>query len=334
MFYSYKKYLKEKYGKAVYRVSVDGGFSCPNRNRDGSGGCTYCDELGAVAVYQRTMEADLAHNGEPFGWKEFMLPGKTSAFAIEQRKARIKEQVDEGLRFLKRRYNAEYFILYFQAFTGTFAPVSILKELYDYGLSLAAFRELVVSTRPDCVSPAVADLLVSYKEDDLDVWVELGLQSAHDSTLQRVNRGHTKKDFEKAFTLLRERGIKITVHLIFGLPGENRREIMETIDYLARLKPEGIKIHNLHIPVRTALFEEYMYGELTVPSGMRHLSYTTEALERLPETVIIHRLTCDTPDHRLGAPRTFFKKGSFLTILRNQMKVQGSFQGKHLLSSH
>ena len=334
MFYSYKKYLKKMYGKAAYRVSVDGGFSCPNRNKDGSGGCTYCDELGAVAVYQRTMEADLAHNGETFGWKELILPGKTSVFAMEQRKAKIKEQVEEGLRFLKRRYNAEYFILYFQAFTGTFAPVSVLKELYDYGLSLAEFRELVISTRPDCVSPAVADLLVSYKADDLDVWVELGLQSAHDSTLQRVNRGHTRKEFERAFALLRERGIKITVHLIFGLPGENRREIMETVDYLARLKPEGIKIHNLHIPVRTALFEEYSYGELTVPSGMRHLSYTIEALERLPDTIIIHRLTCDTPEHRLGAPRTFFKKGSFLTILRSQMEQRGSFQGKRSMSSH
>ncbi len=334
MFYTYKRYLKERYGKAAFRVSVDGGFSCPNRNRDGSGGCTYCDELGAVAVYQRTMEADLAHSGDKVEWEELSMPGRTSVSAMELRKEKIKKQVEAGIRFLERRYKAEYFILYFQAFTNTFAPISVLKELYDYGLSLAGFKELVVSTRPDCVSPAVADLLASYKEKDRDVWVELGLQSAHDTTLKRVNRGHTVKDFERAFGLLKEKELKVTVHLIFGLPGENRTEIMETVDYLSEIKPDGIKIHNLHIPVRTALFDEYMYGELAVPSGWRHLSYTVEALERLPSDIVIHRLTCDTPDHRLGAPRTFFKKGAFLNILRNRMEQEGSFQGRRVIVSH
>ena len=334
MFYTYKMYLKERYGKPAFRVSVDGGFSCPNRNRDGSGGCTYCDELGAVAVYQRTMEADLAHSGDKVEWDELVMPGRTSPYAMEQRKAKIKKQVEAGIRFLERRYKAELFILYFQAFTNTFAPVPVLKELYDYGLSLADFRELVVSTRPDCVSPAVADLLASYRDRDFDVWAELGLQSAHDITLGRVNRGHTVNDFERAFGLLKERGLKVTVHLIFGLPGENRKEIMETVDYLSGIKPDGIKIHNLHIPVRTALFDEYMYGELTVPSGLRHLSYVNEALERLPDDIVIHRLTCDTPDHRLGAPRTFFKKGSFLNLLRNRMEKEGSFQGRRFHVSH
>ncbi len=334
MFYTYKQYLTSRYGRAVYRVSVDGGFSCPNRNPDGSGGCSYCDELGSVAVYQRTMEADLARSSSGVKWiEETSLPVRHPS-SLDLRKLKIKEQVEEGIKFLKRRYGAEYFILYFQAFTGTFGPVKELKELYDYGLSLADFKELVVATRPDCVSPAVADLLSSYRRDGFDVWVELGLQSSSDITLARINRGHTRARFEKAFFLLREKGIKITVHLIFGLPGENRREIMDSIDYIADIKPDGLKIHNLHVPVRTQMFDEYMMGELTVPSGFRHLSYTIEALERLPGDIIIHRLTCDTPDHRLGAPRTFFKKGSFLNHLKNRMRELESFQGKRFHSSH
>lgn len=326
MFYSYNRYLKEKYGKPAYRVAVDGGFSCPNRNAGGSGGCTYCDELGAIATYQRIGEAGAAYEKRIIEGG-FELSGSRTA-TMDHRKEKVRQQVKDGITFLQRRYRAEYFLLYFQAFTGTYGPVNELKELYDFALSLAPFKELIVSTRPDCITPAVADLFRSYREKELDVWVELGLQSAHDHTLARINRGHSKRDFERAFSLLKSRELKITVHLIFGLPGENRKEIMETIDYIASIEPEGVKIHNLHIPIRTALYKEYRMGELTVPSGDRHLSYTIEALERLSPGIIIHRLTCDTPDHRLGAPRIFFKKGSFLNILRNRMEKMGSFQGK------
>ncbi len=317
MFFTYSTYLKSKYGKPAFRVSVDGGFSCPNRNNDGSGGCTYCDELGSLAVYHRGQEASIAHTPPDAVYSHPLFSGRGLPMAA--RKQRIADQINEGMDFLKRRYGAAYFLLYFQAFTGTFAPVKQLQELYDFALSRAPFKELIVSTRPDCVSPAVADLLSSYRKPDLDVWVELGLQSAHNSTLERINRGHSKEDFEKTFMLLRNRGLKITVHLIFGLPGEEREEIMETIRYIALLKPEGVKIHNLHVPVGTALFTEYLMGELTVPSGYRHLSYVCEALKELPPDTIIHRLTCDTPPHRLGAPRTFFKKGRFLSLVKERM---------------
>lgn len=325
MFYPYSLYLKHKYGKPAYRVAVDGGFSCPHRNEDGSGGCTYCDELGATAVYHRSRESGLVHSGV----SEEILPlPENRKNSLSQRKERIREQVESGLAFLRRRYNAEYFLLYFQAFTGTFAPVPELEELYSFALSLAPFSELIVSTRPDCITPGVVELLKSYQGRGFDVWVELGLQTMHDDTLNRINRGHSRDQFEKAFSLLKEAGIKVTVHLIFGLPGEGRREIMETIDYMGRIMPEGIKIHNLHIPLRTALYDEYSMGELSVPSGWRHLYYTMEALERLPRGIIINRMTCDTPDHRLGAPRTFFKKGAFLNILKKMMEKEGRYQGR------
>lgn len=167
MFYTYRQYLKELYGQAVYRVSVDGGFSCPNRNADGTGGCSYCDELGSVAVYQRTMEADLANSGTEPVMENLPVQSGRYSETMEQRKERIRKQVEEGIKFLKRRYKAVYFILYFQAFTGTFAPVKILKELYDYGLSLAEFKELVISTRPDCITTSVVELLKTYKSRGL-----------------------------------------------------------------------------------------------------------------------------------------------------------------------
>lgn len=331
MFFSYSSYLRNKYGKLVYRVSVDGGFSCPNRNSDGTGGCTYCDELGSVAVYQRGQESDLARlfSGK-LSEENPQLISSGRGMPMDVRKKHIEEQVHSGIAFLRRRYGAQNYILYFQAFTGTFGSVGQLKELYDFALSLADFKELIISTRPDCVTSGVADLLASYMQRGLDVWAELGLQSGHNITLERINRQHTKEDFERAFFLLRKKGIKITVHLIFGLPGEGRKEILETVNYIASLKPEGIKIHNLHIPIRTELFKEYLMGELTIPSGYRHLSYVIEALENIPSDIIIHRLTCDTPPHRLGAPRAFFKKGTFLHILEKSMAERGSYQGKRL----
>ena len=330
-FYSYSRYLKEKYGTSAYRVAVDAQFSCPNRNADKTGGCTYCDELGAMAVYQRGQEADLAHSGSSPAIDQIdNLPLHLQYLSpdMDSRKKRIQEQIENSINFLKRRYDPEYLLLYFQAFSNTFAPVSELKEIYDYSLSLAPFKELIVSTRPDCLSMATIRLLSSYKQRGLDVWVELGLQSSNDHTLNRINRGHSRDDFIKAYKLLKENGIKTTVHLIFGLPGEGYDEIMSSVRFIAEMKPEGVKIHNLHIPIGTELFSEYLMGEITVPSGMRHLEYTIEAIERFPRSTVIHRLTCDTPSHRLGAPRKFFRKGSFYSLLTKEMELRDSFQGR------
>ncbi|MDA3940746.1 MAG: TIGR01212 family radical SAM protein [Spirochaetia bacterium] len=336
LFYSYSSYLKEKYGTSAYRVAVAAGFSCPNRNSDRTGGCTYCDELGAMAVYQRGQEADLAHSGNSpviDKIKKLNLYSQSLDSDMASRKSRIKEQVENSIKFLKRRYDPEYLLLYFQAFSNTFAPVSELKQIYDFSLALADFKELIVSTRPDCISKSNIKLLSSYQEKGIDVWVELGLQTSNNRSLTRINRGHSSSDFLKAYNLLKSNGIKTTVHLIFGLPGEGYNEIMESIKFLADLKPEGVKIHNLHIPIGTEMFSEYVMGELIVPSGLRHLEYTIEAIEKLPPDTIIHRLTCDTPSHRLGAPRTFFKKGSFYNLLIKEMELRGSWQGRLFASN-
>jgi len=314
-FRRYSRYLRKKYGHSVYRISVDAGFTCPHRGPDGSGGCSFCDELGSRAAYQEEIVD---------GSKLCIRRGQP---VDENRLELIRRQIRRGEDFLVRRYQAQSFILYFQAFTNTFAPPEDLKRIYDYALSLSQFRELIVSTRPDCIDAARADLLSSYRNPDFDVWVELGLQSAHNPTLRRVHRAHTAEDFDRAFRILRQRNLKITVHLIFGLPGEDRERIMKTIDYVAGLEPEAVKIHNINVARGTLLEKEYLAGEYTVPSDTRHLEYVIEALRRLPRTAIIQRVTCDTDADRRTAPLHFMAKNRFYQLLDRAMITRGFAQG-------
>jgi radical SAM protein (TIGR01212 family) len=279
---SYSDYLKEKYSRGAYRVSVDAGFSCPHRGPDRDRpGCSYCDEWGSRAPY---------------------LGDETE----------VRRQVQTGIRFLERRYGAELFLLYFQAFTNTFAPAGELKRLYDFALGLAPFKELIVSTRPDCVSEETADLLADYKRPDFDVWVELGLQSSIDRTLELINRGHGSGEFYAAYGRLKQRKIRVAVHLIFGLPGEGW----------------GIKIHNLHVPLGTKLLREVREGEVTVPTSRRHLDYTIMALERLPGQTVVMRVTSDCPAERLALPRHSWDKARFYRFLKTEMARRGAWQGR------
>jgi hypothetical protein len=298
VFNNYSQYLKTKYNTQVYRVSVDAGFSCPHRGLDRSRpGCTFCDNQGARAPY---------------------LGDENN----------VKSQIEGGIQFLKKRYNAKDFLLYFQAFSNTFAPIETLKNIYDTALQVYPFKELIISTRPDCINEAIARLLATYKQPDREVWLELGLQSGHDMTLQRINRGHGVADFLKAYRFLKAKELKITIHLIFGLPGEDWPEIEETIRFVAGLKPDGIKIHNLHIPFQSEMYVEYLQGELTAPLSDKHLQWVIQALERLPPHTVVMRLTCDTVTDQLAAPRRFLSKGAFYDALRHEMRKQNTWQGR------
>ncbi len=299
----------------MYRISVDAGFTCPHRRADGSGGCTFCDEVGSRAVYQE----DVVHDSR--------IVIRRGGRIDDDRLELVRRQIERGREFLRRRYSARSFILYFQAFTNTFAPPAQLKRLFDFSLSLGDFNELIVSTRPDCLTRTHASLLSEYKGDDFDVWVELGLQSAHNRTLRRVHRCHSVERFDRAFQHLRNAGIKVSVHLMFGLPGESRREIMETVDHVARLRPEGIKIHNVNVVEGTLLEKEYLAGEYVPPSDEQHLEYVIEALQRLPAETVIQRVTCDTIDERLTAPRNFMAKSRFYQLLDSEMQQRNLVQG-------
>jgi uncharacterized protein len=296
---TYSRYLRERHGCDVYRVAVDAGFTCPNRGVDRTRpGCSYCDADGSRAPY---------------------LAGCTGS---------LERQVREGIAFYRRSRRDPGFILYFQAYSNTNAPVETLRRLYDEGLGLAEFRGLNVATRPDCLDDQKADLLASYAERGLEVWVELGLQTANDETLARIGRGHTAADFTRAFEILRHRRLKIAVHLIFGLPGEGGIEIERTMRGLARLRPDGVKIHNLHVPEGTPIAREYRRGELAVAGPKRHLEYVIAAIELLPPECVIMRLTCDTPAEKLAAPRGFWSKERFLSTLKTEMEARGARQGR------
>ena len=305
-FNSYSSYLKGKYGVRAYRVGVDAGFSCPNRgdSRDNPG-CSYCDEQGSRAAYLLDE------------------PGP-SVFSPE----RTASDIRKSMGFLHGRYRAEVFFLYFQAYSCTYGPADQLKRIYDFCLAQGAFRQLIVSTRPDCINPEIADLLASYISEDREVWIELGLQSASDTTLKRINRGHTAEDFTKAFNLLSKKGINIVVHLIFGLPGEGLKDILDTVNFLNMLRPKGIKIHNLTIPSGSPLGSEYLLGEISPPGSLRHLEYTIRALEKLRSDILVLRLNCDVPKTVLAAPRNFWKKGIFYDTVRKEMKKRGTWQGR------
>jgi radical SAM protein (TIGR01212 family) len=302
--------LKNKYGTPTYRIGVDGGFSCPNRGADRrDGGCSFCDEFGSQAAYQRDW-SDLPRSG------------------IEARLRSVRRQIKTGALFLEKRYATRSFILYFQAFSSTFGPVEELKAIYDTGLGCLNFRELVISTRPDCITPENAALIGSYVRDDFDVWVELGLQSANDGTLKRIGRGHTSARFDYAAALLRSCGIKVAAHVIFGLPGEGRKEILNTVRRVTDIKVDGIKIHDLHIPRNSRLFGEYLRGELSAPAPRRHLEYVVETLEKLPPNTVIMRLTCDTPVHSRGLPLRPVHKGVFVQMVREALAARTSYQGR------
>ena len=301
-FNSYSNYLRQKYGQPVYRIGIDAGFSCPNRGKNRSNpGCSYCDEDGSRAPYLGN-ERDL------------------------------KKQVETAIPFLKKRYSAKTFILYFQAFSNTFAPVSELKRIYDYALSLAPFRELIIATRPDCIDRKKAQLLSYYNNMGLDVWVELGLQSSNNKTLKLINRGHTVEQFITAYKILKENKIKVTVHIIFGLPGEQWEEIEQTLRFIAAIRPQGLKIHNLNITLNTELYKEFLTGEVNAPVAERHLEYTIKALEIMPPETVIMRLTTDTRPEKLINPRYFISKGDFYRIIREKMQQRNSFQGKFFFS--
>ncbi|OHD74011.1 MAG: TIGR01212 family radical SAM protein [Spirochaetes bacterium RBG_16_67_19] len=311
-FRGYAEYLRDRYGAPAYRVAVDAGFGCPNRGPDRrQPGCLYCDQQGGLAPYQEAAPA-----------------GPGSAVPLEHRLASIGRQVERGTAFLRRRYGAEVFLLYLQAFSGTHAPAAELEIIYDFALGCGAFRELIVSTRPDCVDRERAELLSGYRRRGLEVWVELGLQSGCDATLQRIRRGHSVADFTRAFGLLREAGVRLAVHLIFGLPGEGLEQILDTVRLVAGLEPEGLKIHNLHVPSDSPLAEEHLAGELVAPCAARHLEYVIRALELLPPRTLILRLTCDTPVGRLAAPRGFPPKAEFYRELRAALAARGSRQGR------
>ena len=296
--YSFNHFLKEKFGERVQKVTLDAGFGCPNRDgAKGWGGCIYCDKFGSGS-------------------------GAMKKFPD------IRSQALAGMSHMKKRYQANKFIAYFQSFSNTYAPVEKLRSLYEEVISLPGIVGLAVGTRPDCLTQEALDLLAGYVPLKM-VWLELGLQSIHDETLRLVNRGHTYQEFLDGYQLARKYPLLICLHVIIGLPDENREHVLDTAREVARIKPDGIKIHSLYINRDTGL--EKMYWEKRFsPLGQKEfVELTCDFLELLPPTIVIQRLTGDPNPKELVAPEWTSRKNETIQLIQRELERRDSRQGKN-----
>ena len=294
----YNTYLREIFGERVQKISLDAGLSCPNRDgRISKGGCIYCDPRGS------------------------------GTGALVEHGLGIDEQIRRAEAFLKKRYKARKFIAYFQSFTNTYAPLTRLKTLYDQALSHNGMVGLSVGTRPDCVDGSVLDLLASYRKDYL-VWIEYGLQSAHDATLEKINRGHDAACFERAVLATHELGINICAHIILGLPGEDREMMLQTARFVSNLPIQGIKIHLLYVVRGTGLADLYRAGGYSCLSREEYVDLVVEVLERLPPGMVVQRLTGDPTGPELLAPMWAKDKTRNLNSIKEEMEKRDTVQGR------
>lgn len=317
---SYSDYLIERYGHRVYRIGVDAGFSCPNRKASRrEGGCVYCDSQGAVAVYHRKSESGFDHAS---GFEKDIDEICPMYDALS-----VREQIEKGMEFVRRRYKAQHFALYLQSYSNTFAPVEKLRQIYDNALEDYDFDAFIVSTRPDCIDEKKLQLLSSYRRDDRDVCLELGLQSGDDEILRAMNRGHDVRRLVTSALLAKSYGLEVCLHILTGFPGEDYERLQKTVDVINEVEPTSIKIHNLNIASSTALYEAFLGGEVTAPSATRHIANTVYVLRRINPKITIERLIAETPSHRLASPRRFPDKNRYLRLLESYMIENNYRQG-------
>ena len=295
-YHTWNYYLRQKFGEKIFKVSLNAGFTCPNVDGTlGYGGCIYCSREGS---------GDFAGNPND----------------------NLRKQFDEiKTMMLKKWPNAKY-IGYFQAFTNTYAPLEVLKERYETVLGFEDVIGLSISTRPDCLPDDVVDYLAELNERT-NLWVELGLQTIHDETSEIINRGHSYQDFLDGFKKLKDRNIKTVVHIINGLPGEDKEMMMQTAKAVADMGADGIKIHLLHIIKDTPLRDFLNNGQIVPMEQEEYINLVCDQLEILPEEMVIHRLTGDGKRDELLAPLWSLKKWEVLNRIDDEMKKRGTFQG-------
>ena len=282
-------YLKRHFGCRIAKLSLDGGFTCPNRDGSkGTGGCTFCSEDGS---------------------------------------GRFTGPVAEQMRQLASKWPEDTkYIAYFQNLTGTYAPAGRLRSLWEDALAQPGCVGLAVATRPDCLPEDVLDLLSEFNKKTF-LWVELGLQTANEATADRFNRCWKNTDFEDAMRNLSTRGIKTVIHLILGLPGEDKRQVLSSADYAACFQPFGIKLHMLHLMEGTVMGADYKKAPFPVLSREEYVALVCDVLERLPADITVHRVTGDAPRADLIAPLWTGDKRAVLRAIQQEFKRRGTWQG-------
>lgn len=296
-YHSLNYFLRHKFGEKVYKISLDGGFSCPNRDGTISkGGCLFCSERGS---------------GDFAGDRDFS----------------ISKQFIEIEHMMEKKWKKGKYIAYFQAYTNTYAPVDILRKKYEEAINQEGVVALAIATRPDCLQDEVLDLLEEFNKK-LYVWVELGLQTSDDNIARKINRGYKLNVFEDAIKRLKERNIDFVVHSILGLPGESKEGMLNTINYIAHSGAKGIKFHLLHLMKGTPLVELYKRGELKFLEQDEYIDLICKGIAMLPEDMVVHRLTGDAPRDLLIGPMWSLKKWEVLNAIDKALVENGYYQGR------
>jgi len=296
-YHSFSEELKRAFGCRVHRISIDAGFTCPNRDGTiGTGGCIYCGGRGSGS----------------FGIARWLS---------------VAGQIEDGKEIMARKYKAKKFIAYFQAYSNTYGSPDLLRRLYDESLSVSDVVGLIVATRPDCIPAETLELMEEYSQKTY-FWLELGLQSASDRILNFINRGHDLASFADAVNRCRERGIRVSAHVILGLPGESREETLASASLINDMGIEGVKLHLLHIMKDTQLAGLYQRGEVMVMEKDEYVGLVCDYLERLRPEVLVQRLTGDGGRDYLIAPLWSLKKFEVLNSIDDELKRRGSSQGR------
>ena len=296
---AFSNYQKKIFGERVQKVTVDAGFTCPNRDGTaGFGGCIYC-------------------NNDSFN------PSYNTA------KNSISLQIKEGIEYLKRRYknNLRKFIVYFQPYSNTYAPLSVLKQYYEEALAYDEVVGLTIGTRPDCIDEEKLDYLQELAKD-YDITLEYGLESLSDETLKRINRGHDVQSFFDALELTKNRGIKICTHLIIGFPWEEKKQWLESAEILSAYSFDFLKIHHLHIVKDTALSVLYQKEPFPLLTPAEYMNILAEFLERLNPDIVIQRLFGESPPSMLIAPKWGIRNSLLLPMFDEFLRERDTWQGK------
>ena len=303
-YYTYDYYMKKKYGGKCVKIPLDAGFSCPNIDgKCGYGGCIYCS-------------------------------GRGSGDFAESPSLSIREQYNITCRKLAAKWSTDRCIAYFQAHTNTYAPLSVLKEKFEEAASLPNVVGLSIATRADCLP----DDVIAYLDElssRIDITIELGLQTVHDKSATLINRGHSFADFENGYLRLKKGAPKIStcIHLIFGLPGEDRGMMLESVKETARLHPDQVKIHLLHVIKGTKMAEIYENGNYRPMERQDYIDTVCLALTHLPQDIVIGRLTGDGMSSTLLATDWSRKKVTVLNDIDKKMFIEDLWQGKILQNS-
>jgi len=299
-FRSYNKWLKERFGERVYKVIVDAGFTCPNRDgKVAVGGCAYCNN------------------------NSFRSPAAIKTIPI-------RDQVRDGVEYVRKRFDAKKFIVYFQPFSNTYAETGYLRELYADALAHPDVVGLAIGTRPDCVDEEKIGMIADFARQTF-VSLEFGVESIYDETLRRVNRGHDYNATRNAIEMVRGRGIHIGAHLILGFPWETRDQWLAMADEMSRIGIDALKIHHLHIVRGTALAAEYMRQPFRVLEYDEYLDLLCDFIERLDPRIVIERLWGEAPDGLLVAPKWGRNKNDLVRDIHRKFEQRNVRQGVRFL---